>query len=69
MHNKFKDGSKVLVCGPGQKDGKYYNRKLAKVLYRDPHFKDYYVKFYDNSEDWILPKYLQKPNAKKKGIK
>lgn len=69
MHNEFKNGSKVFVYGPGQNDGKFYNKKLAIILERDPYFRDYHVKFKDGTEDWILPKYLRKPYARKKGNK
>lgn len=69
MHNKFKNGLEVFVCGYGQNNGKYYNNKLAKVLFCDPYFKDYCVKFEDGTEDWILPKYLQKAYAIEKNRK
>lgn len=64
MHNRFKNGSKVFVCGPGKNSGKYYNNKPAIILERDPFFKDYYVEFKNGSTDWILPKYLRKPYSR-----
>lgn len=69
MYNQFKEGSKVLVCGLGQDNGKYYDKELAIILERDPYFKDYHIRFKDGTEDWILPKYLRKPYARKKGNK
>lgn len=69
MHNKFKNGSKVFVYGPGQNNGKYYYNELAVVIERDSYFKDYHLKFRDGTEDWVLPKYLRKPYARKKGNK
>lgn len=69
MNNKFKNGSKVFVYGPGQNNGKYYKNKPAIILERDSFFYDYHVKFNDGTEDWILPKYLRKPYARKKGYK
>lgn len=69
MRNEFKDGSKVFVYGFGQNDGKHYYKEPAIILECDPYFRDYHVKFKDGSEDWILPKYLRKPYAKKKGNK
>jgi len=67
MHNEFKDNSKVFVYGPGQNDGKYYYKESAIILERDPYYKDYHVRFKDGTDDWILPKYLRKPYARKKG--
>ncbi len=69
MHNEFKDGSKVFVYGPGQNNGKYYYKESAIILERDPYYLDYHVRFKDGTEDWILPKYLRKPYARKKGNK
>jgi len=69
MHNKFKDGSKVFVYGRGQENGKYYYKEPAIILERDPHFRDYHVRFKDGTEDWILSKNLRKPYARKKGNK
>lgn len=69
MHNRFKNGSKVFVYGPGEINGKYYYNKSAIILECDPYFRDYHVRFKDGTEDWILPKYLRKPYARKKGYK
>ncbi len=60
MFSKYKKGSKVIVFGYGQVDGKIYINEEAIVIERDPYFKDYLVKFEDGTEDWIKPKYLQK---------
>ena len=69
MHNKFKDGSKVFVYGRGQENGKYYYKEPAIILERDPHFRDYHVRFKDGTEDWILTKKLRKPKLERKEIK
>lgn len=69
MHNEFKDGSEVIVDGPGKNDGKYYDNQSAIVLERDPYFKDYNVKFKDGTEDWLSPRYLRKPILEGKEIK
>lgn len=70
MFNKFNKGSKVFVNGIGQNNGKVYKNAVATVIERDPYFKDYLVRFKDNTEDWILPKDLRKPyERKKKGTK
>lgn len=60
MFNQFKNGDYVLVTGKGLNDGKIYKNVSAKVIERDPYYKDYLVKFEDGTEDWITPKYLQK---------
>ena len=69
MHNKFKDGSKVIVKGPNKSDDKYYKNQLAIILGRDPYYLDYIVRFKDGTEDWFSPKYLQKPMPERKEIK
>ncbi len=66
MYGKFKKNHKVFVKGYGEKSGKFYNNKSAIIVERDPYFKDYLVRFTDNSEDWILPKYLRKPYERKR---
>ncbi len=66
MHNEFKNGELVIVFGPGKNDGKFYNNKFAKVILRDPYFKDYQVRFKDGTEDWISPKYLRTRYKRKK---
>ena len=68
MFNKFKNNHKVIVCGPGQTDGKFYKDVPAIIIERDPYYKDYHVKFKDGTEDWILPKYLRKPYERKEKI-
>lgn len=40
MFNKFKNGEKVIVCGPGENNGKYYKNLPAKIIERDPYFYD-----------------------------
>lgn len=65
MRNKFKNDDTVLVYGPGENDGKFYNNIPAIILERDPFYKDYLVKFNDGSEDWIQPEHIQKTLAQK----
>lgn len=67
MFSRFKKGEIVLVRGIGQNDKKCYNNVLAKVIERDPYYKDYLIQFEDGSEDWLIPRYLLKLN--KKGVK
>lgn len=62
MFNQFKNGEMVLVTGIGQNNKKYYNDLLAKVIERDPYYKDYHLQFEDGSDDWLMPEYLQKLN-------
>lgn len=66
MFNKYRKGTKVIVYGPGQNNGKFYNNVPAIIIERDSYFLDYNVKFKDGTEDWILPIYLRKPYTRKK---
>jgi len=66
MFNEFKRGHRVIVCGYGKNDGKFYKDLPAKIIERDPYYKDYLVKFEDGTQDWILPKYLRQPYDKKR---
>lgn len=43
-----------------------YKNETAKIIGCDPYFKDYNVRFKDNTEDWILSKYLSSPHPKKR---
>lgn len=61
MFSKFKNGQKVIVYGPGKKDGKFYKNVPAIVIERDPYYKDYHIRFLDGTDDWLLQKYLRKP--------
>ena len=45
MFNEFKIGDKVFVEGIGEIDGTVYKNIPAKIVERDPYFKDYLVKF------------------------
>lgn len=65
MNNKFKNGTRVIVCGYGENNGKFYKNVPAKIIGRDPYYKDYLVSFKNGSEDWFLPKYLRKPYLRK----
>lgn len=67
MHNKFKNGTKVIVCGPGKNNGKMYRNVSAIIIERDPYYKDYHVRFKDGTKDWLLPRHIRKPYSKKKG--
>jgi len=66
MYNKFKDGEKVFVFGPGENCGKFYNNVPATIIERDPYYKDYHVEFKDGSDDWFLSIYILKRHHKKK---
>ena len=66
MFNEFKNGEKVFVEGIGKNTGKQYDNVPAKVIERDPYFKDYLVQFKDGTEDWMIPKYLRKPYSRKR---
>lgn len=61
MHNKFKNGEKVFVFGPGENDGTFYRNIPAIIIERDPYYLDYLVKFKDGTEDWVESQYLRKP--------
>lgn len=67
MFNEFKNGTKVIVCGLGKIDGKFYKNLPAIIIECDSYFKDYHVKFKDGTEDWIAPEHLRKPYSKRKG--
>ncbi len=47
MYNKFKNNEIVMVTGFGKENGTYYEKKIAKVICRDPFFLDYNVRFKD----------------------
>lgn len=66
MNNGFKKGCKVIVCGPGENNGKFYKNVPAKIIERDPFFKDYLVQFQDGTEDWFLPIHIRKPYIRKR---
>ena len=66
MRNKFQKNHKVFVTGPGEKNGKIYKNKPGIVIERDLYYKDFLIRFYDNTEDWILQKYLRKPYERRK---
>lgn len=61
MRNKHKYGTMVIVCGPGERDEKFYVRVFGKVVECDPYFKDYRVKFMDGTDDWFLPEHVKRP--------
>ncbi len=60
MFNKFKNNERVLVNGIGKNSGKYYYKKRGYVICRDPYFKDYNIRFLDETEDWFDEKSLRK---------
>lgn len=65
MNNVFKNGTKVIVYGFGEQDGKFYRNIPAIILERDSYFKDYHVRFKDGTEDWILSKHIYKLYSRK----
>ncbi len=72
MFSKFKNGEKVIVYkGIGKKNGRFYYEKKGIVICRDPHFKDYNIKFDDGTDDWFDEEYIRKSNeeVKKNGNK
>ena len=60
MNNRFKINELVLVTGIGLCNGKVYTNVKAKIICRDPYYKDYNICFEDGTEDWINGKYLIK---------
>lgn len=65
MFNEFKNGEKVIVCGSGENNGKFYKNLPAKIIERDPYYHDYHVKFKDGTDDWLLPEHIRKPYSRK----
>ena len=66
MFNEFKNGSIVIVFGPGKVDDKYYKNVPATIIERDPFFKDYHIRLKDGTEDWVSSIYLRKAHSKRK---
>lgn len=66
MFNKFKNGEKVIVYGPGENNGKFYENLPATIIERDPYYLDYHVIFKDGTNDWLLPKHIRKPYSRKR---
>ena len=66
MNNEYKDGESVIVCGVGENSGIVYKNKSARIIERDPYFKDYHVIFSDGRSDWIKPKDIRKPYYSRK---
>mgnify|MGYP004490835247 FL=1 len=60
MYNKFKNNEIVMVTGFGKENGTYYEKKIAKVICRDPFFLDYNVRFKDGTTDWVDVDCLEK---------
>lgn len=65
MNNKFKNGEKVFVCGPGEKNGKVYKNMSGRIIERDPYYLDYLVKLKNGTEDWFMQEHLRKPYSRK----
>lgn len=65
MKNKFKDGTKVIIDGPGENDDKSYNNVPARIIQCDPYYRDYLVMFEDGTEDWVLCKYIRERSKSK----
>ena len=66
MYNQFNDGELVFVCGPGEKSKKFYCNVPARIIERDPYYKDYHVHFRDGTDDWLLSIYIYKRKPKKR---
>lgn len=66
MFNKFKNNERVLVNGIGKNGGKYYYKKRGYVICRDPYFKDYNIRFLDETEDWFDEESLRKSRRENK---
>ena len=62
---EFKKNERVIVCGYGKVDGKFYKDVPATIIERDPYYKDYHVKFKNGTEDWLSPQYIRKPYSRK----
>ena len=60
MYNKFKINEFVIVNGIGKAHDTQYLGEIAQILWRDPYYNDYNVKFQDGLEDWIDEECLQK---------
>ena len=60
MFSRYKIGEKVIICGIGEFYGTKYENELATIIERDPYYKDYLVKFNNETEDWILPRYIKR---------
>ena len=65
MFNKFKVGTKVIVYGPGESEGKFYKNIPAIVIDYDSYYEDYYVRFNNGIEDWISKEYIRKPYTRR----
>ena len=66
MHNEFENGTRVIIYGPGENDGKMYFNQPAIIIERDPYYLDYHVKFKDGNTDWFAPEHIRKPYSKKR---
>ncbi len=60
MNNKFKNGTKVIVCGQSNSNSKFYKNVPAKIIECDPYYKDYHIEFLDGTDDWFLPEHIRK---------
>ncbi|MBO6232942.1 MAG: hypothetical protein J6I85_07015 [Clostridia bacterium] len=60
MFNKFKNNERVIVNGYGKNDGKLYKNVVGTVIWRDPFYLDYNIRFDDGTEDWLSPRALEK---------
>lgn len=60
MYNKFKINEFVIVNGIGKAHDTQYLGEIAQILWRDPYYNDYNVRFQDGLEDWVDEECLQK---------
>ena len=60
MNNEIKDGERVVICGRGENNGKIYKNEYARIIERDPYYKDYHVIFDSGKTDWINPSDIRK---------
>lgn len=61
MFNKFKIGEIVLCCGIGKVTEKQVNR-IGRIIEKDYYYKDYCIKFDDDSEEWLDENSIYKIN-------
>lgn len=59
MFNKFKIGELVFCIGIGKVSEKFIC-KIGKVVEKDYYYKDYCVKFKDETEEWFSEKDIHK---------
>ena len=53
MFNKFKNGERVIIWGVGKMYNRFYYKRKATIINRDPYYKDYYVKIDKDINEWF----------------